>query len=115
MSLIKSLVEGNLVEFKSLFEARVHELAVEQAESLSEAMTSVVSRVRGGEVQRNVKVANVVGYTIRDGKVMKMSSEERRRRHLAQRLAAKKRQTGLRMAVKRRAISNRKRERAGIA
>lgn len=34
-------------------------------------------RIRGGKVQRNVRVSNVRGFTMRGGKLVKMSAIER--------------------------------------
>ena len=72
------------------------------------------ARVRGGKVQRRKKVSAVKGYTIRGGKVVRMSPIERRRRKLAARKAKVKRRAKLARALIKRKRSLRKRKSLGL-
>lgn len=61
----------------------------QEHEQLGEAarVRLVKLRIRKGEVQRRKKVSNVPGYTIRSGKLTRMSPTERRNRRFGQRKA----------------------------
>lgn len=72
------------------------------------------ARVRGGKVQRRKKVSAVKGYTIRGGKVVRMSPIERRRRKLAARKAKVKRRAKMARALIKRKRSLRKRKSLGL-
>lgn len=69
---------------------------------LDEARVKVVkARIRGGKIQRRVKVATQPGYTIRGGKPVKMKAAERLRRKIAQKKGARKRKAeGARAKIK---------------
>jgi len=60
---------------------------------LAEARYKIVrARVRAGKVQRKWRrLSNVKGYTIRSGRIAKMSAAEKRHRHLSAIKAARKR------------------------
>lgn len=68
-------------------------------------------RIRNGKIQRRKKISNVPGYTLRGGKMTKMSIAERRNRRLGQKRAKiKKRPKMARIIMKRkRSILKRKR------
>ncbi len=60
-------------------------------------------RIRGGKVQRNVKRSGVKGFTLRGGKLMRMSAAEKRHRKLgAKRGKMKRRASRARALMKRR-------------
>lgn len=67
-------------------------------------------RVRGGKVQRRKKLSDVKGYTIRGGKMIRMSPRERLKRKIgARRAKVKRRAKKARMLMKRkRALRKRK-------
>ena len=71
-------------------------------------------RVRGGKVQRRKKVSAVKGYTIRGGKLKRMSMSERMHRKRAQRRAKVKRRAKLARALIKRKRSLRKRKALGL-
>lgn len=73
-----------------------------------------VNRVRGGQVQRRQKVASKPGYTVRGGKIVRMSAAERRARKMAQRKAARKRRGKSSQALRKRKITLRKRKSMGL-
>ena len=72
------------------------------------------ARVRGGKVQRRKVVSAVKGYTIRRGKLTRMSSAERLRRRIAQRKAKVKRRAKLARALIKRKRSLRRRASLGL-
>lgn len=83
-------------------------------EFLDEALFKRVSRVRSGKIQRRHVVSNRPGYKVVDGKVVRMSPLERRKRHLAQIKAARKRKPLLTRILRKRTLSLRRRKSAGI-
>ena len=72
------------------------------------------ARVRGGKVQRRKVVSAVKGYTIRSGKLVRMSPAERRRRKLGQRKGKLKRKAKLARALIKRKRSLIKRKSLGL-
>ena len=72
------------------------------------------ARVRGGKVQRRKVVSGVKGYTIRRGKVIRMSASERMRRKMGARKAKVKRRAKLARALIKRQRSLRKRKTLGL-
>lgn len=74
----------------------------------------IKARIRNGQIQRRKKVSNVAGYTLRGGKMTRMTPTERRRRKLgAKRAKIKKRGKMTRILMKRRR-SLQKRQRLGL-
>lgn len=71
-------------------------------------------RVRKGKIQRRKRFSAVKGYTIRHGRVIRMSSLERRHRKIGARRGKIKRKAHLRQAIRRRNISLRKRHSLGL-
>ena len=71
-------------------------------------------RIRGGKVQRRKKFSAVKGYTIRGGKLTRMSSLERRHRKMAARKSKFKRRAKLSQSLRKRRMSLRKRKAMGI-
>jgi hypothetical protein len=74
----------------------------------------VRARVRGGKVQRRKVVSAVKGYTIRGGKLTRMSSAERLRRRIAQRKGKVKRRAKMARALIKRKRSLRRRASLGL-
>lgn len=74
----------------------------------------IKARVRGGKVQRRKVVSAVKGYTIRGGKLTRMSSAERLRRRIAQRKGKVKRRAKLARAMIKRKRSLRRRQSLGL-
>ena len=72
------------------------------------------ARVRGGKVQRRKAVSAVKGYTIRGGKLTRMSSAERLRRRIAQRKGKVKRRAKMARALIKRKRSLRRRASLGL-
>lgn len=85
------------------------------AMELDEARIKVVkARVRGGKVQRRKKVSNVQGYTLRGGKLTRMSSKEKLDRKRGARKAKVKRKAKMARALMKRKRSMRKRASLGL-
>lgn len=81
---------------------------------LEAARVKVVAlRIRNGQVQRRKRVSNVPGFTLRGGKLTRMSPTERRRRKLGARKAKIKRRSKIQQIVRKRARSIKQRKRLG--
>lgn len=72
------------------------------------------ARVRGGKVQRRKKLSAVKGFTIRKGKLVRMSPAERRKRKMGARRGKLKRKAKLARALMKRKRSLRKRAAIGL-
>ena len=83
-------------------------------EQLDEARLVKVSRVRAGVIQRRKVVSASPGYKVLDGKLVRMSSQEKMHRKIAQRKAARKRAPKLALILRKRTKSLRKRTSAGL-
>lgn len=71
-------------------------------------------RIRGGKIQRRKKLSAVKGYTIRAGKLTRMSAQERRHRKMAARRAKFKRRAKLQQALRKRKRSLIRRRALGL-
>jgi len=83
-------------------------------EELDEAKLVKVNRVRAGVVQRRKIVSATPGYKVLGGKLVRMSSQEKMHRKMAQRKAARKRAPKLALILRKRTKSLRKRTSAGL-
>ena len=83
-------------------------------EQLDEAKFIKVNRIRNGVIQRRHIVSVTPGYKIIGGKLVRMTSQEKMHRRIAQRKAAMKRRPKLAVALRRRAKSIKKRFSTGI-
>ena len=83
-------------------------------EELDEARIVKVNRVRAGVIQRRKVVSATPGYKVLDGKLVRMSSQEKMHRRIAQRKAARKRAPKLALILRKRTKSLRKRTSAGL-
>ena len=72
------------------------------------------ARVRGGKVQRRKVVSAVKGYTIRGGKLIRMSPSEKLKRKIGARRAKVKRRAKMARALIKRKRSLRKRTSLGL-
>lgn len=82
---------------------------------MRQGRTKVVkARIRGGKVQRRKRLSAVKGYTIRGGKLKRMSMQERLRRKRAQRRAKVKRRAKMARALMKRKRSMRRRASLGL-
>jgi hypothetical protein len=83
-------------------------------EQLDEARLVKVNRVRAGVIQRRKVVSATPGYKVLGGKLVRMSSQEKMHRKIAQRKAARKRAPKLALILRKRTKSLRKRTSAGL-
>lgn len=93
----------------------------EDVEEISEANVQKMGRtkmvrvrIRKGKVQRRKKFSNVKGFTIRGGKMVRMSAMERRNRKMAARKAKIKSRSKIRQTIRKRSMSLRRRKAMGI-
>jgi len=70
-------------------------------------------RIRNGQVQRRKKVSNVPGFTLRSGKMTRMSPTERRNRKMGAKRGKIKRRTKMVQILRKRQRSVLKRKRLG--
>jgi hypothetical protein len=135
MSLVDSFLSGNLTEARKLIDERIKEIfeekleiikqriVVEEAEKLGLDEANILKmgrtklvrvRIRAGKVQRRKKFSSVPGYTIRGGKLVRMSSQERRHRKMGARRAKIKLRSKKNQILRKRKISLRKRKAMGV-
>jgi hypothetical protein len=135
MSLVECFLSGNLTEARKLIDERFKELFEQKLEiiklrivaeesaklNLDEANIQKMGRtklirvrIRAGKVQRRKKFSTVPGYTIRGGRVVRMSSQERRHRKMGARRAKIKLRSKKNQILRKRKISLRKRKAMGV-
>jgi len=71
-------------------------------------------RIRGGKVQRRKRVSAVKGFTIRGGKMIRMSAQERMHRKMGARKGKVKRRAKLARAIMARKRTMRRRHSMGL-
>jgi len=129
---VSKLLANKLVEAREILEEKLDELIEERLteEKVKIALemfdleegniqkmgrTKLVRvRIRKGKVQRRSKVSGVPGYTIRGGKMIRMSATERRNRKMAARKSKFKRRAKLGQALRKRKMSLRRRSSMGL-
>ncbi len=136
---VSKLLQNKIVEAKGVLNQRISDLVTEKLnqikirlasemyddfeveEDLSEGNIQKMGRTklirvrfRKGKIQRRVKKSAVPGFTIRGGKLTRMSPQERRRRKMAARRSKFKRRAKLRQALRKRQMSLRKRKAMGL-
>jgi hypothetical protein len=135
MKLLDCFLSGDLTEARKLIDERIKEIfeqkleiikqriVVEEAEKLGLDEANILKmgrtklvrvRIRAGKVQRRKKFSTVPGYTIRGGRVVRMSSQERRHRKMGARRAKIKLRSKRNQILRKRKISLRKRKAMGI-
>jgi hypothetical protein len=135
MSLVNNFLFGNLTEARKLIGERIKQLFEEKLEIIKQRIISEESkklgltevnvlkmgrtkliriRVRGGKVQKRKRFSTVPGYTIRGGRLVRMSSQERRLRKLGARRAKIKMRSKKSQILRKRKISLRKRKAMGV-
>ena len=122
---LKELIENKINQIKLRMAAEMFEDCGAEVdfeiEDISEGnimkmgRTKVVRiRIRAGKVQRRKKLSAVPGFTIRGGRMIRMSPMERRHRKMAARRAKFKRRAKMKQALRKRRISLRKRGTYGL-
>jgi hypothetical protein len=129
---VSKLLAGSLVEARKMLEDKLDELIEERLTEekaklalemfdLEEGniqrmgrMKLVRVRIRKGKVQRRKKVSAVKGFTMRGGRMIRMSPMERRHRKMAARRSKFKRRAKLGQALRKRKMSLRRRNSMGL-
>lgn len=136
MNLVEALFSGNLVLARELLSTRLNEIFEEklnqrklrivaedydpdlflpEANVMKMGRTKLVRlRIRKGKVQRRKKFSTVKGYTIRGGKLVRMSPSERMHRKRGARRTKIKLRAKKNVILRKRNISLRKRRAMGI-
>jgi hypothetical protein len=110
---LDELIEERLTEEKAKIALEMFDL--EEGNIQKMGRTKLVRvRIRKGKVQRRSKVSAVPGYTMRGGKMIRMSSAERRHRKMAARKSKFKRRAKLGQALRKRKMSLRRRSSMGL-
>ena len=133
--LISAILSNDFNQAKKILEARLDELADDALTDLKEDLASemfdveeleegnimkmgrtkmVRIRVRNGKIQRRKKLSAVKGYTMRGGKMTRMSPMERRHRKMGARRSKFKRRAKLRQSLRKRKMSLRRRSAMGL-
>ena len=129
---VSKLLAGSLVEARELLEDKLDQLIEERLTEekaklalemfdLEEGniqrmgrMKLVRVRIRKGKVQRRKKVSAIKGFTMRGGRMIRMSPMERRHRKMAARRSKFKRRAKLGQALRKRKMSLRRRNSMGL-
>ena len=129
---VSKLLAGSLVEARELLEDKLDQLIEERLTEekakialemfdLEEGniqrmgrMKLVRDRIRKGKVQRRKKVSAIKGFTMRGGRMIRMSPMERRHRKMAARKSKFKRRAKLGQALRKRKMSLRRRNSMGL-
>ena len=124
---INNIMKKTLFEMKKAYAARLSAegtlpsveklkrgLTEDDGEELSARVKIIKARIRNGKIQRRKKVSNVSGFTLRGGKLTKMSPAERRKRKLGAKRAKIKRRAKMSRTLQKRKRSLMKRKALGI-
>ena len=135
MSLLACFLSGDLTEARKLIDERIKELFEQKLEIIKQRIvkeeseklklsevnvqklgrTKIVRvRIRAGKVQRRKKSSTVPGYTIRGGKLVRMSAQERRHRKMGARRAKFKIRSKKNQILRKRKMSLRKLKAMGV-
>jgi hypothetical protein len=115
---LNDLVDQKLDQIKLRLASEMFEIS-----NISEAVRNVMKigrtktfrvRIRKGKIQRRKKLSAVKGWTIRGGKMTRMSPIERRNRKMGARRSKTKRRAKLGQSLRKRIMSLRKRRAMGL-
>lgn len=104
----------DVVEEVPVLEGEYEEALDEDNLDEAQRIKIVKARIRGGKVQRRKRVSNVKGFTLRGGRLTRMSAAERRRRKMGQRRGKIKRRAKMNRILMKRQRSLRKRASIGL-
>ena len=103
------------VKKETIDEIFFDELGESSSGVIKQGRTKIIRiRIRNGKVQRRKKFSSVKGYTIRGGKLVRMSQREKTRRRLAAKRAKLKRRAKMRQILRKRKLSLRRRKVLGL-
>jgi len=124
--IVENILSNKLIDAQSLLEDKIYEILEDKLTEIKARMalemfdldegniqkmgrTKLVKiRIRGGKVQRRKKVSGIKGYTMRGGRMIRMSAQERRNRKMAARRSKFKRRAKLGQALRKRKMSLRR-------
>jgi len=130
--IVENILSNKLIDAQSLLEDKIYEILEDKLTEIKARMalemfdldegniqkmgrTKLVKiRIRGGKVQRRKKVSGIKGYTMRGGRMIRMSAQERRNRKVAARRSKFKRRAKLGQALRKRKMSLRRRGSLGL-
>ena len=130
--IVENILSNKLIDAQSLLEDKIYEILEDKLTEIKARMalemfdldegniqkigrTKLVKiRIRGGKVQRRKKVSGIKGYTMRGGRMIRMSPQERRNRKMAARKSKFKRRAKLGQALRKRKMSLRRRGSLGL-
>ena len=130
--IVEKILSNKLIDAQSLLEDKIYEILEDKLTEIKARMalemfdldegniqkmgrTKLVKiRIRGGKVQRRKKVSGIKGYTMRKGRMIRMSAQERRNRKMAARRSKFKRRAKLGQALRKRKMSLRRRGSLGL-
>jgi len=130
--IVEKILSNKLIDAQSLLEDKIYEILEDKLTEIKARMalemfdldegniqkmgrTKLVKiRIRGGKVQRRKKVSGIKGYTMRGGRMIRMSPQERRNRKMAARKSKFKRRAKLGQALRKRKMSLRRRGSLGL-
>jgi hypothetical protein len=130
--IVEKILSNKLIDAQSLLEDKIYEILEDKLTEIKARMalemfdldegniqkmgrTKLVKvRIRGGKVQRRKKVSGIKGYTMRGGRMIRMSAQERRNRKMAARRSKFKRRAKLGQALRKRKMSLRRRGSLGL-
>jgi hypothetical protein len=130
--IVEKILSNKLIDAQSLLEDKIYEILEDKLTEIKARMalemfdldegniqkmgrTKLVKiRIRGGKVQRRKKVSGIKGYTMRGGRMIRMSAQERRNRKVASRRSKFKRRAKLGQALRKRKMSLRRRGSLGL-
>jgi len=130
--IVENILSNKLIDAQSLLEDKIYEILEDKLTEIKARMalemfdldegniqkmgrTKLVKiRIRGGKVQRRKKVSGIKGYTMRGGRMIRMSPQERRNRKVAARRSKFKRRAKLGQALRKRKMSLRRRGSLGL-
>ena len=110
---LDELIEERLTEEKAKIALEMFDLEEGNIQRMGRPKLVRV-RIRKGKVQRRKKVSAIPGYTMRGGKMIRMSPAERRHRKMAVRKSKFKRRAKLGQALRKRKQSLRRRYSMGL-
>lgn len=110
---VETLIESDDIAKMALALAAAKKAQVDQRNRKSIGKIDKIRvRVRGGKIQHNVLISNTKGWKVENGKIVRMSFMEKKRRKLAARIASRKRHAKQSIINQRTARSLLKRNRA---
>ena len=130
--IVENILSNKLIDAQSLLEDKIYEILEDKLTEIKARIALemfdldegniqkmgrtklVKARIRGGKIQRRRKVSGVQGYTMRGGRIIRMSPQERRNRKMAAKKSKFKRRAKLGQALRKRKMSLRRRGSLGL-